>query len=329
MTDQARITTEAARLEPLAEAVLKRYELGIQEISHLATHSNVLYRVVSTDGRQMVLRVGTPKANSRSNIQYEVAWLEALNRETALDVVAPIPTAARRMVTDFSDPETGDSRHCVLFTWVPGVPLGEGAGPFSYRLLGQMSAQLQAHGRDWMPEDATDLRRWDRVFYYEPELDPVVIFKARSDHLMDRSHRATIKRALPIANGALDRTWNSSRPQIVHGDLHEWNAHIAATRLYAFDFEDLMMATPAQDVSVSLYSSRAAGRKDEIRSAFRTGFEKFGDWPLLDEEQLDGLHAARQIMLMNYAIRALPEGEATEYVDKVMPWLEGFVARYS
>lgn len=329
MTDQARITTEADRLKPLAESILKRYDLIIQEISHLATHSNVLYRVVTSDGRQMVLRIGTPEANSRSNIQYEVAWLEALNRETELDVVSPIPTASGRMVTDIADPESGESRYCVLFTWVPGVPLGEGAGPFSYRLLGQMSAQLQQHGRSWMPEDDTDLRHWQRVFYYEPELDPVVIFNQSSDHLIERSRRGMIQRALPIAERVVSETWRSGDPQIVHGDLHEWNAHIVGTRLYAFDFEDLMMATPAQDVSVSLYSSRASTRADEIRSAFRAGYEEFGAWPIIDEEQLDGLHAARQIMLMNYAIRALPEVEAVEYLDKVMPWMDDFVARYS
>jgi Ser/Thr protein kinase RdoA (MazF antagonist) len=328
VTDQARITTEAARIKPIASKALERYDLVVKRIDHLATHSNVLYRVVTDDGRQMVLRVGTPEANSPSNVTYEVAWLEALNRDTSLDVVTPIPAAGGRMVTEVADPDSGEVRQCVLFTWVPGTPLGEGAGPFSYRLLGQMSAQLQAHGLHWRPDDLSQLRRWNRVFYYDESLDPIVLFEAKYDHLLGPGYRSKISKALPRAEAAVSATWESDLPQIVHGDLHEWNAHVVATRLYAFDFEDVMAATPAQDVSVSLYSSRAAAHKDEVRAAFRAGFEEYGPWPIESEEQLDGLHAARQIMLMNYAIRVLPESEAVEYLEKVMPWMEDYVARY-
>ena len=33
-------------------------------------------------------------------------------------------------------------------------------------------------------------------------------------------------------------------------------------------------------------------------------------------------------MLMNYAARTLSMDEAAKYLDEVMPWLEGYVARY-
>jgi len=45
-------------------------------------------------------------------------------------------------------------------------------------------------------------------------------------------------------------------------------------------------------------------------------------------EQLDGFHAARQIMLMNYAARTLPMGEAEEYLTQVMPWLQRYLDHY-
>jgi hypothetical protein len=51
-------------------------------------------------------------------------------------------------------------------------------------------------------------------------------------------------------------------------------------------------------------------------------------WPIADERQLDGFHAARQIMLMNYAGRILRMEEAADFIDNVMPWLERYVQRY-
>jgi hypothetical protein len=68
--------------------------------------------------------------------------------------------------------------------------------------------------------------------------------------------------------------------------------------------------------------------RDEIRQAFRRGFESIAAWPVIDERQLDGFHAARQIMLMNYAARTLPLKEAADFLDQVMPWLQRYVQRY-
>lgn len=307
---------------------MERYDLTIREVSHLATHSNILYRVITTDGRQMVLRVGSSHSNTRDNLAYETGWLVALNRDTNLDLVSPIPTVSGRFVTDAADPATGNNRPCVLFTWVPGAPVGIGAGTFAYRLMGAMSARLQAHGKDWLPRDPEALRHWDRVFYYDESLNPMVIFSPYYDHLFGHPRKAVIEKCLPIVEKVVEETWASGSPQVVHGDLHEWNVHVVGTRLYAFDFEDMMVATPAQDVSVCLYLSRAEARSDEIRAAFREGYEEFAPWPIVDRAQLDGLHAARQILLMNYAARTLPLEEAMDFSDRVFPWLEGYLARY-
>ena len=49
--------------------------------------------------------------------------------------------------------------------------------------------------------------------------------------------------------------------------------------------------------------------------------------PIADERQLDGFHAARQVMLMNYAARTLPTGEVAKYLDQVFPWIEKYLQR--
>lgn len=325
--DASRIAKEASRLIPLAERVLRRYPFLTREVEHLATHSNVMYRVVTEAGQQLVLRVGTPHANTRSNIDIEMAWLDALNRDTDLDVVHPIRTAGGSLVVDVMDDELGKERSCVVFTWVPGAPLGDGSGTFGYRLLGQMSAALQLHGKSWTVPPG-QMRRWDRVFYYDAELDPVIIDDPVHGHLFDVQRKTVMRKAQRLAEQVIEESWRYEEPQVVHGDLHEWNVHNVGSRLYAFDFEDVMLALPGQDVAISLFHSRNHEHRDEVRSAYRRGFESVGEWPIADERQLDGFHAARQIMLMNYAARTLPVGEAKDYLDRVMPWLDRFIERY-
>lgn len=326
--DASRIQAEATQLLPLAQRTLARYPFVVREITHLATHSNVMYRVVTESGEQMVLRVGTPHANPRSNIEAEVAWLAALNRDTRLDVVRPIPTASGVLIVDEFDDVLGKERSCVLFAWIPGQAMGAGSGTFGYRLLGEMSARLQQHGKRWIPPANVDLRTWDEVFYYEQEFDPVIISDPEYGHLFDHSRRKVIGRAVDLSGEVLEESYRTATPQVVHGDLHEWNVHLAGSRLYAFDFEDVMLALPAQDAAICLYSSRNEDRTDDVWNAYRKGFENIAPWPIADRSQLDGFHAARQIMLMNYAARTLRAGEAADYIDQVMPWLERYVKRY-
>jgi Ser/Thr protein kinase RdoA (MazF antagonist) len=326
--DLHRISHEAARLLPLAQRVLEHYPFRVREVAHLATHSNVMYRVVTSDGFQCVLRVGSPGANSRANIDYEVAWLAALNNDTDLEIVTPIKTGYGTMVVDAKEPGSAQTRPCVLFSWIPGAPLADGAGSFGYRLLGRVSASLQGHGRTWQVANADRMRRWDRIFYYDPEFDPVVIESPRFDHLFDSYRRRIISDASELCDRVIEDAWATGPVHVVHGDLHEWNVHLVGSRLHAFDFEDVMIATPGQDVSVCLYSSRASERRGEIRVAYRQGYEEIAPWPIEDVEQLDGFHAARQIMLMNHAARTLPMGEAEEYLTQVMPWLRSYVDQY-
>lgn len=325
--DVSRMAEEASRLLPLARRVLTRYPYQVRSVSHLATHSNVMYRVETTSGEQLVLRVGSAHGNTRDNIDMEVAWLTALARDTDLEVVRPLPTRGGVLVVDEYDPTIEKERACVLFTWIPGEPLGAG-GPFGYRMLGQVSASLHRHGATWRPENERLLRRWDRVFYYGSDIDPVVIANPYYDHIFGPEVRRTVSRAGELAEAVIERSWASGTPQVVHGDLHEWNVHLAGGRIHVFDFEDLMLALPAQDVAISLYHSRTRPDRDEIRAAFRRGYETVAGWPVEDDEQLDGFMAARQVLLMNYAARTLPPREAVEFIDTTYPWLDWYVSTY-
>ncbi len=125
--DKRRIGHEAARLLPLAEDVLRHYPFRVRSVEHLATHSNVLYRVVTSDGFQCVLRVGSPESDSRKNIDYEVAWLSALNRDTDLEVVSPIRNDYGSLVVDAREPDSDRTRPvcssvgCRAHPWPTGL----------------------------------------------------------------------------------------------------------------------------------------------------------------------------------------------------------------
>ncbi|MGA7273096.1 MAG: phosphotransferase [Acidimicrobiia bacterium] len=315
-------------LEDLAararRVLIDEYRMKVASLVHLATHSNVLFRVDLADGRRLVLRVSEPLSNTRSNIDLEVAWLSELARDPDLLVVTPVATPDGRLVTDLATGRHGH-RPCVLFKWVPGDPMGEGSGPFGYRAMGRLSSQLHGHG-DWRPPDPQRLRRWDRTFYYPPQIDPVVIEDFRYDHLFS-GRRALLRKAAERSDLFLRRRWAEGEPMVVHGDLHEFNVHLYVGRAWAIDFEDLMLAYPSQDIATSLYGARTRADLDQVIQAFRSGYEEHRPWPVLGRLELEVYWAARQVMLMNHAAQILTQQEAESYFDRVTPWLESFMAR--
>jgi len=316
------VVDPSENLTRAARSVLeRRYGLRVARISHLATHSNILYRVDTADGRRLVLRVSQPAANTRVNLEIEVAWLASLVGDPALNIAEPIPTTEGHFIVDLL--ADGHLRHCVLFTWVPGEPLGDGAGTSGYRAMGRLSALLHRHG-GWRPPAGLALRRWDRTFYYPPELERVVVEDFRYDHLFS-GLRPLLRRAAELGDYFIARRWTEAEPMVVHGDLHEWNVHLYMGRAWAIDFEDVMLALPAQDIATSLYGARTRPDLPAIVDAFRRGYEEHAEWPVADPVELEVYWAARQVMSMNHAAQVLTEKAARSYFDQVVPWLRDFM----
>ncbi|CAN5879401.1 hypothetical protein BH23ACT5_BH23ACT5_05250 [soil metagenome] len=318
------LRTSDAQMATARQVIEEVYRLPLKDLTHLATHSNALYKADLADGRRLVLRMGEPTANTRTNIDIEVAWLMDLARDDQLNLAVPVPAADGRLVVDVVAPEA--SWVCVLFTWVPGEALGEGAGTSGYRAMGRLSGRLHRHG-DWRPPDPTLLRRWDQTFYYPEEFEQVVLADPGYDHLF-HAVRSELNEAVAVTDHFLEHQWSQFTPMVVHGDLHEWNVHLNLGRAWGIDFEDVMLALPAQDVSVSLYRARGRPDIERLISAFRGGYEEERRWPVGDRTELDGYWAARQVMLMNHAAQTLRREEALEYFETVMPWLRSFLDRF-
>lgn len=316
------VPTEAL-LDSARVLLTEDYGLSAARVTHLATHSNILLRVDLDDGRRLVLRLGQPASNTRANLQIEVEWLSTLVHDDRLNLAEPIATPDGRRVVEMR--VGGETMSCVLFTWVPGEPLGNGAGTSGYRAVGRIAALLHEHG-DWRPSEGLILRRWDRTFYYPEDLDPVVIDDFRYGHFFD-GLRPILRRVTEMCDTFIARRWQEEEPIVVHGDLHEWNVHLYMGRAWAIDFEDVMLALPAQDVATSLYGARTRDDIDTQVDAFRRGYEEHGIWPVEDRIELETYWAARQVMLMNHAVQILPESEARHYFDQVVPWLRAYQDR--
>jgi Ser/Thr protein kinase RdoA (MazF antagonist) len=311
------------RLRPLAIAALEHYPIEPRRLRLVGGFTNTIFRVEAAEGIY-ALRVDLHQDHSDADVESELAWLEALARDTSLDTCRFIPTVSGARYLHTTAEGVPGTRRCVLFEWVPGRPLHDNLTEDRYRQLGSLAAGLHVHGRTFTPPHQP--MAWDRVFYWPEEVDPVVIYEPRLKKYLDAKRRRILDRSLVALEGAFSRL-DPSAAQLIHGDLHPWNVHRYRDRLIAFDFEDVTWGHPVQDVAITLFYERDHPGYDDLRSAFEDGYRAIASWPVTYEGELEHFMAARSVMFVNF-VANLRE-DPSDYYEVVFPRLERFVSEWA
>ena len=70
------------QLRAVALEALRAYPLEVNRLSLLSHGFNTIFRVDDARGQKFALRLNVNSRRSLENVRAELAWLEALNRET-------------------------------------------------------------------------------------------------------------------------------------------------------------------------------------------------------------------------------------------------------
>ena len=174
-----------------------------------------------------------------------------------------------------------------------------------------------------MPSDLQPLV-WDRVFYYPTE--PVVLYEERyAEHLPPESRRI-VEAVEERAAAELARLHRDRDPILVHGDLHPWNVHRHRGGLTVFDFEDLMIAAPVQDIAITLFYNRTHDAYADLRAAYEVGYRTLRPWPVEWDGQLELLMGARTVSFVNYILRL--DEDPGDWIPKFVARLEQVAATF-
>ncbi len=311
------------RLMPLALAALARYPIDAQALRPLAEHTNALFRVDAMDGTRYVLRVCAPGEHDARDRDIEVMWMNALARDRAVKLPMAVAASSGEWMTVVETAGVPEPRTCMLFSWVPGKPIGDDFSPASYRLLGETSARLHAHASTQHVPPELRPMVWDRAFYFVHE--PTVVYAASHAHLFTLEQVEAIRSAECMVNAAIAELFRRGQdgPMLIHGDLHPDNVHVHRGTAWMLDLEDLMWGFPTQDIAVSLYQARvsAGDGYSALGEAFRTGYERVRAWPASDV-QLETFFTARTLMFINYCANKSAEPDMAAFLPRLMKRIE-------
>ena len=108
--------------------------------------------------------------------------------------------------------------------------------------------------------------------------------------------------------------------------MHNENIHLFDQELYAFDFEDVMIGYPIQDIAIALYYVNDHTNYYEIREAFKEGYASVLKYPETYNGEIEAFYIGRLLMFANYIIKL--EDESDEDIEKRLARYELQISDY-
>ena len=260
---------EDAQVEVLLRVALAAAEAFGLEVRHLALvlHAyNTTFRLDTSDGRRLALRVNTNSQSTTANIAAQQAWLHALARDTDVLVPDPLtaPDGAWEVAVDC--PEWGGPLTATVASWLDGDDVGECDEEQAFA-LGRTMAVLHDHAEGFELPAGADLPLFDEPLFHDRNLllDPVPL---------PGGHAEVITEALARCGLRFAEVYAGAAPIVLHADLHGGNLKWHGGRLAVFDLDDAGFGVPALDLATR--RSTCARRSPQWRPRCGTGTPRSG-----------------------------------------------------
>jgi Ser/Thr protein kinase RdoA (MazF antagonist) len=297
-----------ARLRAVAQRALAGYDLPGPSARLICDGWNTTYRVDAADGQRFLLRLQRAPVTSVDRIAAELAWLDALGRDT--DLVVPAVIRRRDGRAAAVEAAAGASRVCVLFRWTRGRFLEDGLRPVHLRRVGALLARLHDHaGTYTLPAGVTARRLYgvDEPSWYvadpigPPTVDRLValiddVYGAGSGALV----RAALERVRAVGAGLGE---GPAEFGLVHGDLHQENyLFTAGGRVAAIDFDDCGFGHHAYDVAIPVAELSFRPDIGDLQAALLAGYRAVRPFSAAAEASIPTFVQLKRIQLMFWNI---------------------------
>lgn len=224
-----------------AEALVRaRYDVSSDaRISLLHQSENTMLLVDDpARARRSVLRVHSQRLayHGRDSIASELAWIQALGRESEVEVPAVVPARDGGLVQTLTAPDLDCPRHAVMFTFLDGAEPAEDALHAMFPVLGEVTARMHRHARAWRPPQGFTRHHWDcaAILGVRP-----LWGRWRDGMGVDTAAAGVLGRLAGTLERRLDRL--GRRPDIyglVHADMRLANLLVEGGRAKVIDFDD-------------------------------------------------------------------------------------------
>lgn len=293
---------ESLVLEQEALKVAKRYNFSeASTVSFLSKSENRVYVVNDPSQRdKFVIRInsGRVKYHTPVSIQSELVWMAAIRRDTDVIVPSVLNAMDGSLVQTIDGLSLDRPRYAVAYSFVPGTQPSEDALASGFEQLGEISAQLHHHAKNWRPpasfmrhsltpdailDDQLNWGRWQLGVRLDPS----------SLQLLARLETVIRKRLALLSR---DR----ERFGLIHADLRLANLLVENDRIAIIDFDDCGYGWYLFDLAAALSFLEERADVPELIASWIIGYRRIAQPPDDVIAEISTLIMLRRLQLLGW-----------------------------
>jgi Ser/Thr protein kinase RdoA (MazF antagonist) len=269
----------------------------------LSVSENATFLVTDPQAGPSVLRVHRLGYHTEREIASELAWMDALRAEAG--VRTPRVLAARdgrRVVTvaERGGPGPAAARHCVRLEFLPGrEPAGEAGGEPDgghFAELGEITARMHRHAREWRRPDWFTRFHWD----YQAAFGRGARWGRWQDGIgVGPSERRVLARLDRVLRARLAAF--GSGPQrygLVHADTRLANLLVHDGAVSVIDFDDSGFGWYLYDLGTSVSFFEHAPQVPALVDSWLDGYHRVGQLAAADRAEIWTFIMFRRLLLV-------------------------------
>jgi Ser/Thr protein kinase RdoA (MazF antagonist) len=318
----------------VAQAATANYDLPPDvSVEMINLSENATYKVEAPDGRRWALRIHRDGYHSRTAIRSELAWLVDLRQSGV--VLTPVPIAGKdnELIQAIGHTGLARPRNVVLSHWETGSEPGIGealAEPFE--MLGEVTARMHAHARQWKRPIWFTRHSWD----FETSLgDERPHWGRWRDGMgVDAAKAKLFGRTVELIDGRLAAFGKGAdRFGLIHGDLRLANLLIDGRTVKAIDFDDCGFGWYMYDAATPISFYEHEPHTGDLIEAWKTGYRRVLALSKADEDEIPTFIMLRRLLLVawigSHAETDLAKSMGLPYTEGTVGLCEAYLRKFS
>jgi Ser/Thr protein kinase RdoA (MazF antagonist) len=287
-----------ADLHHMVAQGLPRWDLSAQTaISLLNLSENATFALGDpASGRDLVLRLHRVGYSSAEEIRSELAWINALRRDGAVETALPVPGGDGESVQTLTSRSGRPPRHAVAFERLPGKEPDPGVDSVRwFDRLGELTARMHLHSKSWTLPAGFRRKKWD----LDAMVGPHGFWGSwRAAIGLDCAGIAVLERALALISLRLERFGaGPDRFGLVHADLRLANLLVHDDHLRIIDFDDCGFSWFLYDFATALSFIEHEAIVPDLLQAWVSGYRKTAPLSAGDRAEIPTFVVLRRILL--------------------------------
>ena len=270
----------------------RSFDLGADfSVQLINVSENKIFRIDCSDGRRFALRLARPGYHTADELASEVAWLEALREQSAVNVARPIKGRDGKYLQQIL------GQNALLFEWVDGQePQITDNLLVLAEQLGTIAAHLHNHAQNWQRPTNFTRPRW----VFAAALGTEMRWGDWRKGLGVQHHMLPLlsKTVAEIERQLKDYGESEQRFNLIHGDLRLANLLINQNKLTVIDFDDCGFGWLMYDGATMLSFHEHEPQAASMIGKWIEGYGKLRNVTVQDEAAIHTLIMFRRILLL-------------------------------